>query len=348
MRKVRLGKSDLMVTQVGFGGIPIQRLTEAEAVKVVQHCLDQGINWLDTARVYTTSEERIGKAVGGRRDGLVLATKSVARDRAGFLADVDLSLQRLGVEYIDLYQLHNVAKEEDYERVLAPGGALEGARDAQKAGKIHHIGITSHSLDMAKRAVQSHLFETIMFPLNFVAREPGEELYPLAVEHDVGFIVMKPLGGGLLGDARLAFKYLSQFPRTVPIPGIEKMEEIDEILQILKEPPHLSEVEKAKIEKIREDLGGRFCRRCQYCEPCPQGIATSWLMVAESFWKRSPLDRFVGAFEEAVEKAATDCDKCGQCEERCPYGLPIRDMLDESIALYRRERTRYDETVASA
>ncbi len=341
MKKIRLGKSGLMVSEVGFGGIPIQRLSEAGAVAVVQHCLDRGVNYIDTARVYGPSEERIGKAIRGRRDQVILASKSTARDRAGLLADLETSLKTLGVEAIDLFQLHNVATEEDYDRVMAPDGALEGARDAQQAGKIRHIGVTSHSLEMAKAAVRSGQFETVMFPMNFVAREPGEELYPLAVQHDVGFVVMKPFGGGMLEDARLAFKYLAQFPHAVAIPGIEKAAEMDQILEILSQPRDLSASERAEMERIRTELGNRFCRRCEYCQPCPQDVPVPMLMTAASALKRMPMPRFLNFMGAAVQKAAEQCEKCGECMERCPYGLPILEMMDESISLYRHAEAQY-------
>jgi len=346
MNKIRLGRSELWVTQIGFGGIPIQRLAEAEAVAVVRHCLDRGINFLDTAHGYTTSEERIGQAIAGIRAGLILASKSPARDRAGVLAHLELSLQRLGVDYIDLYQLHNVSKEEDLQQALAPGGALEAARQAQQEGKIGHIGITSHAVEIAKKAVRSGLFETILFPLNFVAKEPGEEVYQLALEHDVGFIAMKPLGGGMLPSARLAFKYLLQFPQAANIPGIEKAAEIDEILQIVAEPADLSAADRVEMERIQADLGSRFCRRCDYCQPCPQGIPISQLTTAVSMLRRMPVEGFLCFTGPAAEKAAADCQKCGECEERCPYGLPIREMMDEAIALYWREKAAYEGRAA--
>jgi len=346
MDKIRLGRSELWVTQIGFGAIPIQRLQEAEAVDVVQHCLERGINFLDTANAYTTSEERIGKAIAGRRDGLVLATKSTARDRAGVLAHLELSLQRLGVDYIDLYQLHNVSRDEDLQRVLAPGGALEAAQQAQQEGKVGHIGVTSHAVEIAQTCVRSGLFETILFPLNFVAREPGEEIHQLALEHDVGFIAMKPLGGGMLPDVRLCFKYLLQFPQVACIPGIEKTSEIDEILQIVSEPAGLSAQDLAEIERIRAGLGNRFCRRCDYCQPCPQAIPISQLTTATGMLRRMPVESFLRFTGPAAEKAAADCQKCGECEERCPYGLPIREMMDEAISVYWREKEAWEKQLA--
>ncbi len=335
MKTIRLGKSNLMVSAVGFGGIPIQRLSDDDAVALVRGCLDLGINYIDTAHGYTTSEERVGRALKGRRDGIVLATKSHGLDRDTLTQELEQSLSRLGVDYIDLFQLHNVASQEEWDKVLAPGGALEAARDALQAGKIGHIGVTSHALAFAQKAVRSGLFETIMFPLNFVAREPGEELYPEAVANDVGFIAMKPLGGGMLSDARLAFQYLRQFPHAVPIPGIERIEEMREIIAVMAEPAGLTADDRQRIEGIREELGTRFCRRCDYCQPCRQGIPISSLMTAPSLIKRMPPQRALAMMERSVAKAV-ECEKCGECGETCPYHLPIREMLDEAIALYGR------------
>ncbi len=232
MKTVRLGKTDLQVSRVGFGGIPIQRLTEAEAIRVVRRCLDLGVTFLDTANAYSTSEERIGKALEGRRDQVVIATKTAARDRDTAREHLELSLKRLQVETIDLWQLHNVSTSEAYEQVLGPGGAMEAARWALDAGMVRHMGITSHSMEVALEAVPSGHFETVQFPFNFVTNEAAEKLLPLAREGDLGFIAMKPLGGGMLSDANLAIKYLLQFEHVVPDPGIERMEEIEEIVAI--------------------------------------------------------------------------------------------------------------------
>jgi aryl-alcohol dehydrogenase-like predicted oxidoreductase len=220
MRNIELGDTGLVVSEVGFGGIPIQRLSHHEAVTVVRRCLDLGVTFVDTANAYSTSEERIGEAIAGRRGDLTLATKTQARDAQGVEKHLALSLERLGVETIDLYQFHCVSEEEDYEKVLAPRGPLDIVRQAQASGAVRHVGLTSHSMEIALKAVRSGHFETVMFPFNFIAAEAAEELIPLALERGVGFIAMKPLAGGALDDATLAFKYLRQFPHILPIPGL--------------------------------------------------------------------------------------------------------------------------------
>jgi len=346
MDKVRLGKTNMMVTRLGFGGIPIQRLTEEDAVSVVRKCLDLRITYIDTANAYTTSEERIGKAIAGRRKGLILATKSGARDREGIEKHLNLSLQRLGVDYIDLYQFHGVSTFDDLEKVLDPKGPWAAVEDALKAGKIRHIGITSHSMDVAKEAVKTDRFETIMFPFNFITSEPAEELIPLAKEHDVGFIVMKPLAGGLLDNATIAFKYLLQFPDVVTIPGIEQNREIEEIARLYSEPKKMTEAEITEMQRMKDELGTKFCRRCEYCQPCIQEIPISTVMNITSFVKRMPPERvFTGGIATAMERAAT-CTECGDCEERCPYHLSIREVIADNVRWYEAAREEYQKQTA--
>ena len=234
METIRLGKTEMMVSRLGFGGIPIQRVSEDEAVTVVKGCLELGIKYFDTANSYTTSEERIGKAISGIREGLVIATKSNSRTRQGMEKHLKLSLEHLGVASIDLYQFHGVDDANSLEAILAPNGPMAGVEEAKKAGSVKHIGITSHSLETAKEAVRSDRFETIMYPFNILRYEAADELLLLAREHDVGFIAMKPLSGGKLDDVSLAFKYLLQFPDIVIIPGIGKISEIEEIVAVLK------------------------------------------------------------------------------------------------------------------
>lgn len=339
MKRIRLGKTGLMVSRIGFGGIPIQRLTEPEAIRIVQRCLELGVTFLDTANGYTTSEARIGRALGalpGGREQVILATKTMARDRATALEHLELSLKRLNVETIDLWQLHNVSSLEAYEQVLGPGGALEAARGALEAGKVRHVGLTSHSLDVALEAVPSGLFETVQFPFNFVTNEPADRLLPLAREHDVGFIAMKPLGGGMLSNAKLAIKYLLQFDHVVPDPGIERLEEIEEIVEIAAGSWALTDEERRDIEFIREEVGVRFCRRCGYCEPCPQGVRVSLVMNVPNMLRRMPVERFAsGPLGEAI-LTGRDCIECGECEEKCPYQLPIREMIVENIEFYEQ------------
>jgi uncharacterized protein len=346
MEKMRLGKSGLMVTRIGFGGIPIQRLAEEGAVEVVKRCLDHGINFIDTANAYSTSEGRIGKAIAGRREGLILATKSTHRNRDGIAKHLDKSLKQLGVDYIDLYQFHAVSDFKSLDIVLDPEGPVAVLEEAKKAGKIGHIGITSHQIDVAKKAVESGHFETIMFPFNFVTDEAARELLPLCRKHDVGFIDMKPMAGGMISNARIAFKYLFQYKDVATIPGIEKVQEIDEIVGILNGPLAITKAEKEEMAKLKKQLGTTFCHRCDYCQPCKEGISISSVMTYPSFAARLPEEQ-IYSFWGALFDQAAKCTKCGECEERCPYHLPIRDLMEDYYDLYEKRKKDYQGRLAA-
>jgi len=340
VEKIRLGKSGLMVTRIGFGGIPIQRLNEEDAIAVIKRCLGHGINFLDTANAYTTSEARIGKAIAGQRQELIIATKTTHRDKDGIAKHLEKSLARLGTDYVDLYQFHAVSDFKTLDAVLDPNGPMAVLEEAKKAGKIRHIGLTSHQIDVAVKAVESGRFETLMFPFNFVTDEAAEKLLPLCKKHDVGFIVMKPLAGGMIADARTAFRYLFQFKDVVTIPGIERPEEIDEIVGILNGPLDLTEKDRADMRKLKEQLGTRFCHRCDYCQPCKEGIHISSVMTFPSFMARLPEEQIFGFWAGLFDLAAK-CNKCGECETRCPYHLPIRDLMEEYYELYEQKKKAF-------
>jgi len=342
MEKRILGKTNMMVSRIGFGGIPIQNLTEDEAVEVVKNCLDQGITFLDTSRMYTNSEERIGKAIAGRREDLILATKSFSRTAKDMAADLETSLKNLNTDYIDLYQFHSVNDFDVLKKVLKPDGSMAVLQEAKKDGVVKHIGLTSHTLEVAKEAVVSDYFETVMVALNFVNTEVVSELLPLAKEHDVGVLTMKPFAGGMLNNATIAFKYLMQFPDIVPLVGIAKIEEIKEIIQVMEKAEPITEQERLEMERIKKELGTGFCRMCDYCQPCPQEIRISAAMYAKVAATRFAPERiFKGPFNQFMEKVA-DCTECGECEPKCPYKLPIREKIVEAAEFFFAEKKKYE------
>ncbi|MCL2380347.1 MAG: aldo/keto reductase [Treponema sp.] len=334
MEKVRFGKTGLMVSRVAFGGIPIMRLTKAGAAHLLQQVIGLGVNFIDTANGYADSEEKIGEAIKGiKRDSLVIASKSLANDKKTFNEHLDLSLARLGVEYVDIYQLHNVADNARRDAVFAPGGAMEGLSEAVKAGKVRFPGISSHSIPLALEFMKSGAFASIQLPFNFIDCAAAEEAIPLAEKLDMGFIAMKPMGGGLLSDAGLSFRFLGTYGNIVPDPGIEKIEEIREIIGIVEKNEPLSAQDKGEIEKIKAELGSTWCRRCDYCQPCPQGIRISMALNVKSIFKRMTVERARTFVEVPIEKAKT-CLECGECVKRCPYHLDIPALLKERIKEY--------------
>ncbi|MBW2612706.1 MAG: aldo/keto reductase, partial [Deltaproteobacteria bacterium] len=286
MKQIRLGKTELQVSEIGFGGIPIIPLPMDEAVNLVQHCYDLGITFYDTANMYFTSEEKIGKALASVRDKVVIATKTTERGKEEATAHIDLSLRQLDTDCIDIYQLHNISNQETLDQVLAPGGAMEAVLKARESGKIRHIGVSSHSIRTAMVALETDLFETIQFPFNFIENDPLDELFPLAGKKDIGIIGMKPLGGGMLERADLCFRYLQQHPDIVPIPGFKTTAEVDEVVGFYQNRKSISSGDREDMQGTRSTLGEEFCHRCEYCMPCEQGVQIPSVLIYRAVAKR--------------------------------------------------------------
>ena len=321
-----LGKTGLKISRLGFGGIPIQRI-DAEGTKTLMHTLmEAGVNYIDTARGYTVSEEYLGYGLEGIREHFILATKSMSRDRDGMARDIDISRKNLRTDYIDLYQVHNPTPAQ-LDQVTAPGGALEALLEAKAAGKIGHIGITAHSLEVFRRALDMDWVETIMFPYNIVENQ-GEKEMRACREKNIGFVCMKPLAGGAIEDAALALRFVCADPDvTVVIPGMAEAKELAENLAAVNNTEPLTPEEKAKILEVRSALGTQFCRRCNYCQPCAAGINISGVLLFEGYLSRYGLSDWAKARYASLPVKASACIGCGACEDRCPYQLPIRKLL---------------------
>ena len=329
----RLGRTNLQVTIAGFGGIPIQIVPEEVAIAAVRRAYDLGVNFFDTARGYTNSEERIGKALAGR--DCLIATKSGSREADAIHRDVNRSLASLDCDRIDLYQLHGVNNDDELASVLAPGGALDGLRRAREEGKIAHIGISGHRRETLVRAVQTCPdFATVQVPFNLVEDEALDALIPLCHGRDVGVIAMKPCGGGNFANPPLALKWCLTQPISVAIPGMANPQEVEEDVAAAFDP-FLTEEDTLAIERMRTDLDQRTCRRCRYCEPCPQGVHISSLLHGRSVVKRMGAARWRqwGAIEMIA--SADLCTECGECLRKCPYHLPIPELIREVVAYLR-------------
>ncbi len=326
-----LGKSGLRVSRLGFGGIPIQRIDAAGTRKLILQMKEAGINYIDTARGYTVSEEFLGQALEGMRDHFILATKSMARTREAMAADIEISLKNLNTDYIDLYQVHNATLPQ-LEQVMAPGGALEALQEAKAAGKIGHIGLTAHGLEVFEKALELDWVETFMFPYNIVESQ-AEELITACSEKNIGFIAMKPLAGGAIEDATLALRYIMKNDAvTIAIPGMAEEKEIAQNLAAANDNSPLSQEEQANIAAIRRKLGTQFCRRCNYCQPCTKGINISGCFLFHGYLARYGLADWAKGRYATLPVKASACIECGVCENRCPYNLPIRQMLKKVAA----------------
>ena len=328
-----LGKTGLKISTLGFGGIPIQRIDADRTKELVHGLLDAGVNYIDTARGYTVSESYLGYALEGIRDKFVLATKSMARTKEAMAADIETSLSNLRTGYIDLYQVHNPNLAQ-LELVCGAGGALEALTEAKAAGKIGHIGLTAHSVEVFEKALELDWVETVMFPYNIVESQ-GEALIEKCAEKNVGFIVMKPLAGGAIEDATLAIRYVCANPNiSVVIPGMADPAELKQNLAAAANTAPLSGEELENIHRIRRELGTQFCRRCNYCAPCAAGISIPNVFLFDGYLSRYGLADWAKGRYGAMAKTASDCIGCGICETRCPYNLPIRRMMKDVAARF--------------
>ena len=337
MRQVKFGKSGLEISELGFGGIPIIRLDIGTAVKILRRAYDREITFYDTANAYRDSEEKIGRAFDGMRDKVIIATKTIMRDGQNALNHLENSLRMLRTDYVDLYQLHQVAQEKDWDTVTAPGGALEAVVKAKKEGKIRFIGVTSHNLSMAIRLVKTGLFSSIQFPFNFIEDAAGNELFKAADKLGMGILAMKPFAGGMIDNADIAFKFLRQYPEVVPIPGFDSVETVEEVVSLYERPNIVTKKDRQIMEKYRKELGKRFCRRCEYCQPCPQGVMITPAMGYKIVASRMSPAVSVEFCRLAME-SVKQCTECGTCLEHCPYELPIQEILKANYDLYEQHR----------
>lgn len=331
MEMIRLGRTGLHVTKNGFGALPVQRVGMEEACRILRKAYEGGINYFDTARFYTDSEEKIGTALGDVREKIIISTKTMATTVEGFWQDLNTSLALLKTDYVDIYQFHNPAF------CPKPGdgtGLYEAMLQAKEKGMIRHIGFTNHRLAVAEEAVTSGLYETLQFPFSYLASEKEEALVRLCEEHDVGFICMKALAGGLITRSDVAYAYLAQYP-VAPIWGIQRESELDEFLSYNDNPPTLTAERLAYIEEERRSLAGDFCRGCGYCMPCPVGIEINNCARMSLLLRRSPAAlQLTPAVQEKMKKIE-NCLDCGQCKSKCPYGLDTPNLLRKNYEDYK-------------
>ncbi|MBR0401950.1 MAG: aldo/keto reductase [Lachnospiraceae bacterium] len=335
MDRVRLGMTEYVVNKNGFGALPIQRTQKDEAVRILEKAFDHGIDYYDTARWYTDSEEKLGAAFGGaKREQIVISTKTGAHDAEAFWKDLETSLGLLKTDHIDIYQFHNP------EFVPKPGGEdglYEAALKAKEQGKILHIGITNHRMAVAKEAVLSGLYETLQFPFSYLASDADLALVELTREKDMGFICMKGLSGGLLTDSAACYAFMNQpqFSHCAPIWGIQRESELDEWLSYQDQPPVLDDAMRARIESDRKELAGDFCRGCGYCMPCPTGIEINNCARMSLMLRRAPSAAWLTPEWQEKMKKIEDCLHCGKCMSKCPYGLNTPELLKKNYEDYK-------------
>lgn len=331
METITLGRTGLQVSRTSFGALPIQRVSFADARTILRKAYDKGINFFDTARGYSDSEEKMGAALADVRQNLIIATKSHASTKDDLLDHVQTSLKNLKTDYIDILQLHNPAQVPNPED---PEGLFAGLEEARDRGWVRFFGITNHRLPVAREAIQSGLFDTLQFPLSVLSSDKDMQLAQECGERNVGFIAMKALSGGLVTNARAAFAFLRQYPHVVPIWGIQRERELDELLALEADPPSLDQSLQDSIDLDRQELSGSFCRGCGYCMPCPVGIPISMAARISLLLQRAPEQNFLtGEWQEKM-RLINDCTQCGQCRAQCPYELDTPKLLQAELAKY--------------
>lgn len=321
-----------MVTRTAFGALPIQRISFDEAARLLRKAYESGINFFDTARGYSDSEEKIGRALSDVRTEVIIATKSHARDGAGLLADLETSLANLKTDYVDILQLHNPAEVPDPDD---PTSTYSAAVEAQRKGMVRFIGISNHRIAVATEAVRSGLFDTLQFPLSALSSPEDLALVDECASHDVGLIAMKALAGGLITNATTAFAFLRQFETIVPIWGIQAESELAEFLALAEDPPPLDDELRAVIEKDIAELSGDFCRGCGYCLPCPVEIPINMAARMSLLLRRAPSENFLTRDWQEKMSRIENCIECGRCKDRCPYGLDTPELLKKNLKDYR-------------
>jgi predicted aldo/keto reductase-like oxidoreductase len=342
MEKRILGRTRWEVSTIGFGAIKLPRISQKECDLLLNRALDLGINFVDTADCYGDSEEKIGRALRKRRKELYLSTKIDERDGSGVSRKLDRSLQRLRTDWIDLVFFHDVRGSE-YEAIFERGGlrALEKARDQ---GKILEIGISiHHSVAMMQKAIDSGVFSALMIAYSPIDEDRlTADLIPSAYRKGVGLIAMKPLAGGRLGEwrswnredfmqespAQISLRYILTSPYiTCAIPGMTRLEELEENVKVGKTPRSLAQKEIAALLDWVGEIGKGFCRNCGYCLPCPEGIPIPDIFRFEGYYERYGLREWAMDQYRALPIKSEVCVSCDQCTARCPYGVDIPERL---------------------
>lgn len=333
MRKITLGNTGITTVQNGFGALPLQRDDMALSVRLLQRAYEGGITFFDTARAYSDSEEKIGAALSDVRQNIYIATKTMARTPDEMKSQLDTSLRKLKTDYIDIYQFHCAA------RCFAPEdgtGMYELMEDFKRQGIIRHIGITAHKIGIAEECIESGLYETLQFPFSCLSSERELALADKCREHNMGFIAMKALAGGIITDSRLAYAFIGQYDNVLPIWGIQRENELDEWLSYMEKTPVMTDEIKNAIAADRQELGGNFCRGCGYCMPCPMGIQINNCARMSLMLRRAPSESWLSQEWQNNMKQIETCLNCGQCKSRCPYELDTPALLKANYDDYMK------------
>jgi len=326
MQRRKLGNTGLEVSRLGLGGIPFQYISQTESSAVIQAAYDRGVNLFYTSRMYRDSENKIGLAVRGYRDQVVLGTSTHKRKKTEALQEVRQSLSNFGVDQIDVYSLHNVLTLDVLKEIMSPGGAYHALEEMRVAGYIKHVGISAHQPETIMRALEMAAFDVVEYPLNYVDRELTEGLMQHLQERGVGLVTIKPMVFGYAGNAGVALRYVfSQEPDST-ICGTYNLDELNENLDTEASADQgVTEAEiLATIAESEKKCYKVFCRRCEQCVECPQGIDIKKVLRWYEYFDRYHSADWAREHYRNLKPDLEACDWCGICERECPYHIPIK------------------------
>ena len=331
MATITLKGTGISIEKNGFGCLPIQRISREEAARLLRMAVDGGMNYFDTARSYSDSEEKVGYAFAGIRDKVVIATKTHAQTGKELREHLETSLRNLRTDYIDIYQFHN---PDFCPRPGGEDGLYDAALEAKGQGKIRHISITNHRLAVAHEAVDSGLYDTLQFPYSYLSGPRDQELVDKCRCLGVGFIAMKGMAGGLIRNGMAAAAWMETQADVVPIWGVQHQWELEEFLSCIRNASELTGEYRAVMEQDRKELAGDFCRGCGYCMPCPVGIQINQCARMSLMLRRAPEASWLSQEWQAEMHKIEHCLHCNQCASKCPYGLDTPRLLEMNYREY--------------
>jgi hypothetical protein len=318
---------DIVLCELGMGGIPIQRVSREDAERILSCAVELGVNFFDTARGYGCSESYFS-FLNCYHDRVVIATKSLSRTLSGLKSDFEKSMSELGLEYLDLFQLHNVASLTDWETIKKEG-ILDYLRLLQKEGRVRYLGVSGHKPWILRKILEEQEFSTVQFPFNYLEREAETELLPYLSNRKIIKVAMKPVGGGNIREIAANTRFILSSGLDIIIPGIDSELQIRQFREILNASRELKDTDHELLEREKERLGSEFCRRCEYCMPCPQGLPIAFLHVLRQYFYSYDLKEWALGRMRSLAKNYQDCIDCKQCLQKCPYEI-------DSGAIFKR------------
>lgn len=346
MRYRRLGRTELQVSMLGVGGGYIMLLEDEEGRRVYRRAMELGINYFDGRYGYTSC--MLNPLIKSERERWIVTTKTAETTKEGALRRIDEDLEELGSDYIDIFYLRTY-NHDMREAHFASGGSIEGVLEARDKGKVRFVGLAGHGdLSVLATGVETGIIDVVIFPLNVVRREAFDVLIPACQKHDVGMVAMKPINVGLV-PADVCVRWLATQPIHVMAPGVNSIAQLEIDADALDRPSlTLSPEEEAEIEEWRQKMDKSTCRICnQGClcrEVCEPKLPIDDLLHTNVYYNElrnlgvekfmeHPWAPWVKRYAQAIFRRQLalleSCTRCGKCEEVCPYGLPIMDMLEE-------------------